>query len=158
MNRKAKILCIVFSMVLAVSLMATSCAFERSDDGELLLRLNPKTADDIEKGGEAGVEILKILAPFLPPGGGIIAGAAATALGLFKRHKKKLTTVQTKADMSHTVAGVTVDAFELLKKEHPDVWKKCIKGKIGKALKSAQIDTEILENFIRGLRKLPPKK
>lgn len=155
MSKRAKYLFVVFAMLMALNLFVTGC--EVTEDGGLRLRLNPKTAESLEKGGEAGVEIMKVLAPFLGPAGGIVAGGLASGLALFKKFKPKLTEFQTKAEMSHTVATCSIEAIETLKENHPKVWEECVKKKIYKELQAADIDTKVLENFIRGLRGLPAK-
>lgn len=147
-----------FSMLatlLVVSLFVVGCAVSK-ENGEIKMRLNPNVADKIEDVGEAAVGIAGSAAPLLGPAGGLLAGGLATGLALFKRFKPQLTQFQTKAEMSNTVAGITVETFEVLKKEHPDVWKKCSE-KIHKECLEANIDTKVLENFIRGLRGLPAK-
>ena len=155
MRKRAKYLFMVFAMLLTINLFVIGCEIS-SEDGEVQIRLNPKTADSIEKGGEAGIAVIQLLAPFLGPVGGILVGGLASGLALFKKFKPKLTYFQTKSEMSHTVAGVTVDALEDLKKEHPEIWEK-YSEKIHKELSRADIDTKVLENFIRGLRGLPVK-
>ena len=155
MSRQVKYLFMVFAMLLTINLFVTGCEVSR-EDGELRIRLNPKTADSIEKGGEAGIAVGQLLAPFLGPVGGILVGGLAGGLALFKKFKPKLTEFQTKSEMSHTVAGITVDALETLKKEYPKIWEK-YSEKIHKELLRADIDTKVLENFIRGLRGLPVK-
>ena len=155
MSKRTKYLFMVFTILMAMNLFVTGC--EVTKNGELRFRLNPKTADSLEKGGEAGVEIMKVLAPFLGPAGGIAVGGLASGLALFKKFKPKLTEFQTKAELSHTVATVSVDALETLKKAHPKIWEECVKKKIGEQLSRADIDTKVLENFIRGLRGLSAK-
>ena len=157
MSKRTKYLFVVFAILMAMNLFVTGCVVERGEDGKDRIRLNPFAADKIEQTGEAGVGIAKILAPFLGPAGGIVATSLAGGLAWFKKVKPKLTQLQTKAEMSHTVATCSVDAIETLKKAHPKIWEECIKKKIHKELQAANIDTKILENFIRGLRGLPVK-
>ena len=155
MSKRVKYLFMVFAMLLTINLFDTGCEISR-EDGEVRIRLNPKTADSIEKGGKAGIAVGQLLAPFLGPAGGILVGGLASGLALFRKFKPKLIHFQTKSEMSHTVAGVTVEALEDLKKEYPKIWEK-YSEKIHKELSRADIDTKVLENFIRGLRGLPVK-
>ena len=155
MSKQVKYLFMIFAMLLTINLFVTGCEVSR-EDGELRIRLNPETADSIEKGGEAGIAVGQLLAPFLGPVGGILVGSLAGGLALFKKFKPKLTHFQTKSELSNTVAGITVDVLEGLKKEHPEIWEK-YSEKIHKELSRADIDTKVLENFIRGLRGLPVK-
>jgi hypothetical protein len=155
MSKQKRCLFAIFAILLAMNLFVTGCEISR-DDGEVQIRLNPKTADSIEKGGEAGVAIAKFVAQFIGPAGGLLVGSLASGLALFKKFKPKLTQFQTKSELSHTAADITVNAFEKLKKEHPEVWAKYA-DRIHKECLEANIDTKILKNFIRGLRGLPAK-
>lgn len=154
MSRQMKSLFMVFVILSMMSLFTAGC--QVAEDGAVRLRLNPKTADSLERGGTAALGIAEILAPFVGPIGGIAAGGLAGGLALFKKFKPQLTQFQTKAEMSHTIAGVTVSALEELKKEHPDVWAEYAE-RIHRELSEANVDTKVLENFIRGLRGLPAK-
>ena len=154
MSKQTRCLFIVFAMLMMMNLFVTGCQI--SEDGKLQFRLNPKTADSIEQGGNTAVGIGKILAPFFGPAGGIAVGSLASGLALFKKFKPKLTQFQTKAEMSHTVADITVNVFEDLKKNHPKIWAH-YSEKIRMECLGADIDTKVLENFIRGLRGLPAK-
>lgn len=156
MTKRLKILYVAFILLLTINLFS-GCQVYKDAAGETHYRLSPFAADKLEQGGEAGVGIAEILAPFFGPAGGIVAGGLATALGIFKKYKPKLTEFQTKSEMSHTTATVLVEAFETLKKDHPKVWEECIKKKINEGLNSANIDPKVLENFIRALRGLPAK-
>ena len=156
MSKRTKYLFVVFAMMMAMNLFVTGCIVERGEDGKDRIRLNPFAADKIEQTGEAGVGIAKVLAPFLGPAGGIVAGGLASGLALFKKFKPKLTEFQTKAELSHTAADITVNVFEKLKKEHPKVWAEYAE-RIRSECLAANIDTKVLKNFIRGLRGLPSK-
>ena len=155
MSKRTKYLFVVFAMLMAMNLFTTGCIVTE-EDGKTRIRLNPFVADKIEQGGEAGVGIANILAPFLGPAGGIVAGGLASGLALFKKFKPKLTEFQTKAQLSHTAADITVNAFEKLKKDHPKVWAD-VGERIHKECLEANIDTKVLKNFIRGVRGLPEK-
>jgi len=155
MSKQTRCLFIVFAILLAMNLFVTGCEISR-EGGEVQIRLNPKTADSIEQGGEAAVGIAGIVAPFLGPVGGLLAGSLGSGLALFKKYKPKLTQFQTRAEMSHTAADITVNVLEKLKKEHPDIWAK-YGERIHKECLEANIDTKVLKNFIRGLRGLPAK-
>ena len=154
--KRQKNLYILFALLLSVNVLLIGCDVVESEDGTKKIRLNPFAADKIEKGGEAAVGVSEILAPFLGPAGGVVAGGLAGALALFKKYKPKLTETQTQAEMSNTVAGITVDIFETLKKEHPKVWAE-YSGRIRSQLEASNVDAKVLENFIRGLRGLPAK-
>lgn len=145
----------VLATLVVVSLFVVGCAISK-ENGGVKVRLNPNVADKIEDVGEAAVGVAQSVTPLVGPAGGLLAGGLATGLALFKKFKPKLTQFQTKAEMSNTVAGITVGTFETLKKEHPEVWAKCSE-KIRKECLEANIDTKVLENFIRGLRGLPAK-
>ena len=145
----------IFAVLFLTSLFVASCEMSEKN-GETQLHLNPNVADNIEEGGEAAVGIAEIMAPFLGPAGGILAGSLASALALFKKYKPKLTQSQTKAELSHTVATISVDAIEQIKKDHPEVWKK-LSAKLQKECEKSGLDTKIVKNAIRGLRGLPAK-
>lgn len=147
---------IKISIVFLVLVFLAGCVATKNDDGTTNWSLNPNVADNIEEGGEAGVKIAEIVAPFLGPAGGILAGSLASALALFKKYKPKLIQSQTKAELSHTVATISVDALEQIKKDHPAVWKK-MSAKLRKECEKSGLDTKVVENAIRGLRGLPPK-
>lgn len=151
-----RFLSVLFVMTLVFNVFIAGCDIIKNEDGTTTMRMDPNAADSIEKGGEAAVDISKTLAPLLGPAGGVVAGGLASALALFKKYKPKLVQEQTKAEMSNTVAGISVDVFETIKKEYPEVWEKYA-DKIRSELQSANVDTKTLENFIRGLRGLPSK-
>lgn len=155
MSRQTKCLFMVFAMLLAMNLFVVGC--EISDDGGIrFFRLNPKAADDIEKGGEDALSLLTILAPLLGPAGGIAVGAVATGLTVFKKVKPKLTEAQNKYELSNTVAGIAVEAIEQIKIDHPKLWDS-IAEKLRKECEDSGVDTKIVKNAIRGLRGLPAK-
>jgi len=149
-----KSLFVVFAMLSMMSLFTAGC--QVAEDGSVRLRLNPNTADNLERGGTAALGIAEILAPFFGPVGGIAVGGLATGLTLLKKFKPELTRFQTKAEMSNTVAGCLVTAFEEIKTKHPAEWAKS-REQIVTQLQASGIDTKILENAIRGLRGLPAK-
>lgn len=144
----------LFVLAFALMILFVGAGCIQSKDGSV--SLDPTVANKISEGGEAGLAVMKVLAPFLGPAGFTVVGGLASALALFKKYKPKFVQVQTKAEMSHTVASVSVDAIEILKRDHPKVWPD-IRSKIEIELSEADIDTKALENFIRGLRGLPPK-
>ena len=155
MNSKRRVLTL-FAILLSVNLFVIGCEITKDEMGKTHLRLNPDATDNIERGGEVVVGASEVLAPLLGPAGGLIAGGLATGLALFKKYKPALTKSQTMAEMSNTVASISVDTFETLKKEYPEIWAKCAE-KIHAECTAANIDTKMLENFIRGLRGLPAK-
>jgi hypothetical protein len=144
----------LFSIMLLAFMSVNMIGCVVNEDGTT--NTDPNAADKLEAGGEAALDIAEIVAPFVGPAGGIVVGGIATALSLFKKYKPKLVEQETKAQKANTVAGITVDVFETLKKEHPNVWKECA-SKLHDGCASANIDTQVLENFIRGLRGLPAK-
>lgn len=155
MSKQAKCLFMIFAMLLAINLFVTGCEISR-ENGEVQIRLNPKTAESIEKGGEGALGLLKILSPFIGPAGGIAIGAITTGLAVFKKIKPKLTEAQNKYEMSNTVAGITVEAIEQIKKDNPKLWDSMAK-KLRKECEDSGIDTKAVKNVIRGLRGLPAK-
>ena len=91
MSKRTKCLFMVFAILLVVNLFIAGC--EVVDNGEIRFCMSPKTADSIEKGGEDTLSLLTILAPLLGPVGGILVGATATGLTVFKKVKPKLVRV-----------------------------------------------------------------
>ena len=155
MSKQVKYLFMVFAMLLTINLFVTGCEVSR-EDGELRIRLNPKTADSIEKGGETALNLLTILAPLLGPVGGLAIGAVVTGLTVFKKIKPRLTIAQNKYELSNTVAGIAVEAIEQIKIDNPKLWDSMAE-KLQKEVEDSGIDTKLVKNFIRGLRGLPAK-
>lgn len=151
---------IVWSLMLfliACNLFLAGCQLQRNaETGKLEWRANPKVVNDIEAGLKGGIGILDILAPLLGPIGGIATGTAATALALVKKYKPAITTYKSKAEISHAVASVSVDAIEIIKTDHPEVWQE-VEGKVRKICKDNDLPTAEIKNAIRGLRGLPLK-
>lgn len=152
-----KIVWCLMLFLMACNLFVAGCQFQRNaETGELEWRANPKVVGDIDAGLTGGIGILKILNPLLGPVGGIATGIAATALALVKKYKPTITTYKSKAEMSHAVASVSVDAIEIVKENHPEVWKE-VENKVRKIIKDNDLPTAEIKNAIRGLRGLPPK-
>lgn len=155
MSRKIVWCLILFLM--ACNLFIVGCQLQRNTEtGQLEWRADPKVVGDIEAGLEGGIGILEILTPLLGPVGGIATGTAATALALVKKYKPAITTYKSKAEMSHAVATISVDAIEIIKDRHPEVWKG-VEDKVRKICKDNDLPTAEIKNAIRGLRGLPPK-
>ena len=143
--------------LLACNLFIAGCQFQRNaETGKLEWRVEPKVVNDIEASLEGGIGILDILAPLLGPVGGILTGTAATALALVKKYKPTITSYKSKAEMSHAVATVSVDAIELIKDNHPEVWKE-VEDTVRKFIVDHDLPTAEIKNAIRGLRGLPAK-
>jgi len=155
MNKRTKYLFMIFAMLLAMNLFVTGCEIVK-EGGESRIRLNPKAANSIEKGGENALSLLTILAPFFGPVGGIAVGTVATGLAVFKKVKPKLTEAQNKFELSNTVAGIAVEAIEEIKINNPKLWDSMAE-KLQKECEGCGMDTRIVKNFIRGLRGLPAK-
>lgn len=155
MSKRTKYLFVVFAILLAINLFATGCKISR-EGGELQIRLNPKVANNIEKGGEGALSLLTLLSPFLGPAGGIAIGAVTTGLAVFKKIKPKLTEAQNKYELSNTVAGITVEAIEQIKIDNPKLWV-LMAEKLRQECEDSGVDTKIVKNAIRGLRGLPAK-
>ena len=152
-----KIMWSLMLFLLACNLFLAGCQIQKNaETGKLEWRADPKVVDDVESGLEGGIGILGILAPLLGPVGGIVTGTAATALALVKKYKPVITTYKSKALMSHAVATVSVDAIELIKNNHPDVWKE-VEGTVRKFIVDHDLPTAEIKNAIRGLRGLPAK-
>lgn len=154
MSKRTKCLFAIFAMLLTMNLFVAGC--ELSRDGGIQIRLNPKTANSIEKGGEDALSLLTLLSPFLGPAGGIAVGAIATGLTVFKKVKPKLTEAQNKYELSNTVAGITVEMIEQIKIDNPKLWDSMAE-KLRKECEESGVDTKLVKNFIRGLRGLPAK-
>ena len=143
--------------LLACNLFLAGCQIQRNaETGKLEWRVEPKVVNDIEASLEGGIGILDILAPLLGPVGGILTGTAATALALVKKYKPTITSYKSKAEMSHAVATVSVDAIELIKDNHPEVWKE-VEDTVRKFIVDHDLPTAEIKNAIRGLRGLPAK-
>lgn len=143
--------------LLVCNLFLAGCQFQRNaETGRLEWRVEPEVVANVEAGLEGGIGILDILAPLLGPVGGIVTGTAATALALVKKYKPTITTYKSKAEMSHAVATVSVDAIELIKERHPDVWNE-VEDKVRKFIVDNDLPTVEIKNAIRGLRGLPSK-
>jgi len=130
---------------------------DRDGDGDSQYNLDPNVVQKIEEGGEATLGLLDLLAPLFGPAGGVVVGAFASALAVFRKIHPKLEIAQNKYELSNTIALIVVEEIEHLKKEHPQIWKKMAK-KLAIECEASGIDTKIIENAIRGLRGLPAKK
>ena len=143
--------------LIACNLFLAGCQFEKNaETGKIEWRVEPKVADNIEAGMEGGIGILEILTPLLGPVGGITAGTLATALAVFKKLKPKITEYKSKAELSHAVASVSVEALDIIKERHPDTWKD-VENTVRKLIVDNGIPTAEIKNAIRGLRGLPVK-
>lgn len=149
-----RMMCVV---VLLCLLFVSGCVVTQSEDGEKEYGLDPNIAAKIQEGGTVTIGLLVLLAPFLGPAGAVAIGVIASGLAVFKKMKPKLETVQTKYELSNTIALIVVEAIEQLKKDHPKVWEEMAK-KLLKQIEASGMDTELIKNAVRGLRGLPVKK
>lgn len=143
-------------MLFSILMIFGGCLAYEAEDGTTKYRLLPGLGDKIEEGGESGLNLLILLSPLLGPAGGLAVGGVATGLAVFKKVKPKLTEAQNKYELSNTVAGITVEAIEQIKKDNPKLWDSMAE-KLRKECDDCGIDTRIVKNFIRGLRGLPTK-
>ena len=144
------------SIVFLMLLVLAGCVGVKSDDGTTKWKLAPEVLEKAEEVGETALGLLGVLAPLLGPAGGLAIGGLATGLTILKRAKPKLKDAQTKGELFNTVASISVDALEVIKKDHPAVWKK-LSDKLQKEVEDSGLDTKAVKNAIRGLRGLPPK-
>lgn len=145
--------------ILIVSLMLLivgGCVATKQKDGTTKWNLDPVWGQKGEEAGEAALGILTVLAPLLGPAGGIAVGGLATGLTILKKARPKLERAQDKYELSNTVASISVDALEIVKKDHPKVWES-LGNKVLKEVEDSGLDTKLVKNAIRGLRGLPPK-
>lgn len=145
--------------ILIVSLMLFiigGCVATKQDDGTTKWNLDPAWGKKAEDVGEEALGVLTILTPLLGPAGGIAVGGLATGLTILKKARPKLERAQTKYELSNTVASISVDALEQIKKDHPKVWES-MSIKVLKEVEDSGLDTKLVKNAIRGLRGLPPK-
>ncbi len=144
------------SIMLLVLLALAGCVSVKSDDGTTKWKLAPEVLEKAEEVGEGALGLLGALAPLLGPAGGIALGGLATGLTILKKAKPKLRDAQTKHELYNTVASISVDTLEVIKKDHPKVWEK-LSDKLQKEVEDSGLDTKAVKNAIRGLRGLPPK-
>ena len=140
-------------------IIISGCMTHVAKDGAVTYSLLPsfeKKLDQVEQIGEGALGALGVFAPFLGPVGGIVAGGLATGLAILKKARPKLKAVQDKYQLSNTVASISVDAIEQMKKDHPEVWYK-LSDKLRKECEDSGLDTKLVKNAIRGLRGLPVK-
>lgn len=135
------------------------CVATQMEDGTTKWSLAPKvgeTLKTVEDVGEGALGLLTALSPLLGPAGGIAVGGLATGLTILKKARPKLKAAENRHQLSHTVATISVDAIEQIKKDHPKIWEG-LSAKLLKECEESGIDTKIVKNAIRGLRGLPPK-
>ena len=152
MSRKTYSILMLFSILIIFG----GCIAYEAEDGTTKYRLAPGADKQIEEGGQAVLSLLTLLTPLLGPASGIAIGGVATGLAVFKKIKPKLMVAQNKYELSNTVAGITVEAIEQLKIDHPKLWDSMAE-KLQKECEDCGIDTRTVKNFIRGLRGLPAK-
>lgn len=150
-----------FIKILIVFLMLTflmGCVATKMQDGSTKWSLLPsnETFNQLEDTGKGALELLTIFAPFFGPAGGIAVGGLATGLTILKKVRPKLKTMKDKHQLSHTVASISVDAIEQIKRSHPKLWDK-IAVKVQKECEESGLETNLIKNAIRELRGLPSK-
>lgn len=157
MNRKRKCIYLLVIMYMMTMMFWAGCIAYEAADGSTKYKLIPGMGDKIEEGGKGALSLLTVLAPFLGPIGGAAVGAVGTGLTIFKKVRPKLEAGKTKYELANAVAGITVEAIEQIKVDHPKVWEAMV-DKLRKECEESGIDTKIVKNFIRGLRGLPDKQ
>ena len=143
-------------LLLIVLLFLAGCKVATNEEGKKTYQLDPNTTASVETGAEGAAGILTVLTPFLGPSATIAATGILTALGVWRKLKPRFVAAQDKATMAHTVAGSLVGSIEILKKSYPEDWKH-LEPTIVSTLEASGVDTQVLDNVIRGLRGLPPK-
>jgi hypothetical protein len=113
-----------------------------------------------EKPVEGTITLLTVLATIwpdlIPP---TILMILASIFGTWLKIKPKLTAAQTRAQIAYNASAATILGIEEFKKAAPDQWDKlCQQLEAIKAKIIKPEDALIIENFIRGLRGLPPKE
>lgn len=151
MKTVTKILLVLFAV-----LFIGGCVATKMDDGSTKYHLDPTWGKKAEEAGETALGLMTVLAPLLGPAGGIAVGGLATGLTILKKARPKLEEAQGKYELSNTVAAISVDALETVKKEHPAIWKK-LGEKLEKECEDSGLDTKLVRNAIRGLQGRPPK-
>jgi hypothetical protein len=146
----------VLFLLMFVLAFINGCVVSKNADGSKSYSVDPKFLNKAEEVGESTVGLAEALAPLLGPAGGIVAGGLATGLAVLKKVKPKLEKSQKDYELSNTVASISVEAIEQIKKDHPQVWD-AVKTKITKECEESGLDTRVVKNAIRGLRGLPPK-
>lgn len=146
----------IFVLFVFISLSVVGCVVTENADGTKSYSVSSNFLEKAEQTGESAAGILSVLAPLLGPAGGIAAGALATGLTVLKKMRPKLEQSQRDYELSNTVAAISVEALEQIKKDHPQIWQQ-MANKLEEEVKNSGIDTKIINNAIRGLRGLPPK-
>lgn len=152
MSKRTYSIIVLFSILMVIG----GCLAYEAEDGTTKYRLIPGMGDKIEEGGGGALNLLTLLAPLFGPAGGLAVGGVATGLAVFKKIKPRLNEAQNKYELSNTVAGITVEAIEQIKKDNPKLWDSMAE-KLRKECDDCGIDTRIVKNFIRGLRGMPTK-
>lgn len=146
-------------LLFVVCMALGGCVAKKMDDGTTKFNLLPewgKKLDQAEQAGEGILGLLTVLSPLFGPAGGIAVGGLATGLTILKKARPKLKDAQDRHQLANTVAAITVDALDQIKKDHPKVWEKTA-IKLQKECEESGVDTKLVKNVIRGLRGLPPK-
>jgi len=147
------------SIVFLVLMFVVGCVATQMEDGTTKHSLAPvwdERLEKVEEVGEGALGFLTALAPLLGPAGGAAVGSLATGLTILKKSRPKLEAVKDKYQLSNTVASISVDALEQVKKDHPRIWAE-LADKLQKECEESGIDTRVIKEAIRGLRGLPAK-
>lgn len=145
-----------YLLVALMLLFIGGCVATKQDDGTTKWSLDPLWGQKAEGASETALGIMTVLAPLFGPASGIAVGGLATGLTILKKARPKLERAQTKYELSNTVAAISVDALDIIKKDHPVIWKKLGK-KLEQECEDSGLDTKLVKNTIRGLRGKPPK-
>lgn len=148
-------------LLLAVLLMLAfgGCIVGTDESGRKTYSVDPNIAEKFEQGAAVGEVILALLYSLGWPVGGVIAGYLGHALQTWKLVKPKLVKAQSEAEMYHTAALTTSIGLEEFRKAYPEYWKE-LAALLDKAKDDfiSPKDQLKIENVIRGLRGLAPKK
>lgn len=147
------------SIVFLALVFFGGCVATKMNDGTTKWEMLPEWEEKLEQAeevGEGALGLLTALAPLLGPVGGIAVGGLATGLTILKKARPKLEAVENKYQLSNTVASISVEALEQIKKDHPKLWAE-LSTKLQKECEESGIDTKLVKNAIRGLRGLPAK-
>jgi hypothetical protein len=142
-------------IVIGILIIIGGCMTHMAEDGTKTYSLLPSVEKGLNQVEQVG-GLLATVAPLFGPVGGIVAGGLVTGLTILKKARPKLKDAQDKYQLSNTVAAISVDALEQIKKNHPEVWTK-LSERLQKECEDSGLDTKLVKNAIRGLRGLPAK-
>jgi hypothetical protein len=149
----SRLLSLIFAI--CIVLLLAGCIQETNPlTGEKTTRLDPN--NPVIPAAEGAVGFASALLPLLGPIGGAGATVLAAALAYWGKIKPQLTQSQAEAQQGYTAGTALVDALDEYKKMHPTEWST-LGTLIQKNLDKFGVDAKAAENFIRGIRGLPPR-